>query len=111
MDDSGGSTGDALDRSSREIAGDLVTQLRSHKAAVALQTMECRAAGCTATLQIDSQDEYLRLRDLFDGIAPGSPLARWPGARVVPPVVHRSDGKLLVSILLIRPDSNVNLGS
>jgi len=111
MDDSGGAAGDALDRNSREIAGDLVTQLRSHNATATLQTMECRAAGCTATLELASQDDYERAHDLLAGISRASPLARWPGPRVMPPFVRGGDGKLVVSIMLIRPDAEVDFGS
>jgi hypothetical protein len=104
LDDSGGAAGDALDRSSHDIARDLVAQLRSHDAQVSLQGIECRAAGCTATLEVASEADYFRLHGLFDGVDRGSPLARWPGSRIMPPVVHRGD-KLLVTLLLIRPDS------
>lgn len=104
LDESGPAAGDALDRSSHDIANDLVARLRAHDAQVNLQAVECRAAGCTATLAIAAQADYFRLHDVFDGLDPRSPFARWPGSRIMPPVVHR-DGKLLVAILLIRPDA------
>jgi hypothetical protein len=104
FDDSGVAAGDALDRSSHDIAHDLVAQLRSHDAQVNLQAIECRAAGCTATLEVAAEADYVRLHSLFDGVDRGSPLARWPGSRIMPPVVHR-DNKVLVTVLLVRPDS------
>ena len=104
FDDSGVAAGDALDRSSHDITHDLVAQLRSHDAHVNLQAIECRAAGCTATLEVAAEADYFRLHSLFDGLDRGSPLARWPGSRIMPPVVHR-DNKVLVTVLLVRPDS------
>jgi hypothetical protein len=104
LDDSGAAVGDALDRSSDDITRDLVARLRSHGAQVNLQGIECRAAGCTATLEVAADADYFRLHSLLDGVDRGSPLARWPGSRIMPPVVHR-DNKLLVTLLLIRPDS------
>jgi hypothetical protein len=104
FDDSGVAAGDALDRSGHDIAHDLVAQLRARDAQVSLASIECRAAGCTATLELASDADYFRLHGQFDGVEHGSPLARWPGSRIMPPVVHH-DGKLLVTLLLIRPDS------
>jgi hypothetical protein len=104
FDDSGVAAGDALDRSSHDITHDLVAHLRSHDAQVNLQAIECRAAGCTATLEVAAEADYFRLHSLFDGLDHGSPLARWPGSRIMPPVVHR-DNKVLVTVLLVRPDS------
>jgi hypothetical protein len=104
FDDSGVAAGDALDRSGRDIAHDLVAQLRARDAQVSLASIECRAAGCAASLELASDADYYRLHGLFDGVEHGSPLARWPGSRIMPPVVHR-DSKLVVALLLIRPDS------
>jgi hypothetical protein len=104
FDDSGVAAGDALDRSGHDIARDLVARLRAHDAQVSLQAIECRAAGCAATLELAAEVDYLRLHGVFDGVERGSPLARWPGSRIMPPVVHR-DSKLLVTVLLIRPDA------
>lgn len=104
FDDSGVAAGDALDRSSHDIAHDLVAQLRAHDAQANLQSIECRAAGCTTSLELASDADYYRLHGLFDGVERGSPLARWPGSRIMPPVVHR-DGKLVVTVLLVRPDA------
>lgn len=107
INDSGAAAGDVLDRSSHEIANDLVTRLRSHDAAVTLQAMDCKAAGCTATLEVAAEADYFRLHTLFDGLDRDSPLARWPGSRIMPPVTRHND-RLLVSIMLIRPDSRVS---
>lgn len=104
LDDSGGAAGDALDRTSHDIASDLVGQLRARDAQVNLQAVECRAAGCTATLEVAAEADYFRLHDLVSGIDPRSALARWPGPRIMPPVLHR-DGKLVLHIMLIRPDA------
>lgn len=107
LDDSGGAAGDALDRTSRDITSELVTQLRAHDVAVALQPMECRAAGCAVTLEVEKEADYLRAHNIFDGLDQRSPLLRWPGPRIQPPVVHR-DGKLIVTMILVRPDSNIS---
>jgi len=104
LDDSGPAAGDALDRSSHGIANDLVVQLRAHDVAVDLQSLDCRAAGCTATLEIAAEADHGRARDLLQGIDPRSPVARWPGPRIMPPPVHR-DGKLVITVMMIRPDS------
>lgn len=104
FDDSGGAAGDALDRTSHDLANDLVTQVRARNAQVDLQAVECRAAGCTATLEVAAEADFFRLRDLLQGMDPRSPIARWPGSRIMPPAMHR-DGKVVVTIMMIRPDS------
>jgi hypothetical protein len=111
LDQSGAAAGDALDRSSREIANELVTQLRAGTADVGATAVECRAAGCRVTLELASEADYVRLRNVVDGTALRSPVQRWPGSRILPPATHDSSGRLLVQIMLIRPDSTVNFGT
>ena len=104
---SGPAIKDGLDHAGYEISTSMIAGLKTLGFSDALDSFECHAAGCITTIKIFNhltEADAQRLISFIQGYAADSPVSKWKGPRIFPPLLSNGDTCRL-SFILLRPDA------